>query len=55
MQNLKKNSKILYKIEIKIFKTARHWELFQQTKSFPKKNCFKMLFENGEAATYSYT
>ena len=29
-------------------------ELFQQTKSFLKKNCFKLLFKNGEAATCSY-
>ena len=30
-------------------------ELFQQSKSFLNKKCFKLLFKNGEAATCSYS
>ena len=29
-------------------------ELFQQSKSFLNKKCYKLLFKNGEAATCSY-
>ena len=30
-------------------------ELFQQSKSFLNKKCFKLLCKNGEAATFSYS
>ena len=55
LKSKKWNSKILYQIKIKIFKSTKHSELFQQAKSFPKKKYLKMLFKNGEAASCSYS